>query len=282
MSVTDSETLSVTIAPPAISENGGGALGTVTRSNTNISSALTVTLSSSDTTGATVPASVTIPANQASATFIVDAVNDALLDGVQTVIVTAVAAGYLDGSAAVNVTDDEQPFLLLSVSPSTFSENGGTATGTVTRTNANLSADLVVALSSSDNPTNGETTEASVPATVTIPAGQASVTFPVTALDDTLLDGTQSVFVLASAAGFFRGFVPGQRDRLRDRQSERDAGHDFGKRGHGHGHGHPQQHGQQRRPDGDFVQQRHHRGHRAGECDDCREPGVGHLYRLGG
>lgn len=64
--VTDLETLSVTINFTSISESGGLATGTVTRSNTDNSSALVVNLVSNDTSEATVPATVTIPANQAS------------------------------------------------------------------------------------------------------------------------------------------------------------------------------------------------------------------------
>ena len=72
---------------------------------------------------------------------------------------------------------------------------GRRTTATVTRT-TDLSGDLVVALSVDD------ATEASVPATVTIPAGQASATFNIDAVDDVFFDGTQIVSVLATAAGY--------------------------------------------------------------------------------
>ncbi|MGB7344174.1 MAG: amidohydrolase family protein [Pirellulaceae bacterium] len=55
--------------------------------------------------------------------------------------------------------------------------------------------DLLVSLSSSD------TSEATVPATVTIPDGQTSVTFRVSAVDDVQLDATQNVTIKATAAG---------------------------------------------------------------------------------
>lgn len=63
-------------------------------------------------------------------------------------------------------------------------------TGTLTVASAPFSA-LTVALTSSD------LTEVTVPATVTIPAGQTSITFPVTIVDDTEIDGTQSVTITA-------------------------------------------------------------------------------------
>ena len=66
-----------------------------------------VALSRSDTSEASLPISVVIPANQASATFTITAVDDTLLDGSQSVTITAAAAGYVSGSAGVSVTDYE-------------------------------------------------------------------------------------------------------------------------------------------------------------------------------
>ena len=192
--VTDYETLAVTISPATIGENGETATGHVTRSNTNIVSALTVTLSSSDTSEAIVPAVVTIPAGKATGTFTVTAVDDALFDGTQTVTITATSTGYVGGSGTVDVTDVET--LAVTISPAAISESGGTATGTVTRSNTDDGTALTVTLTSND------TSEATVPTTITVPAGQASATFIVTAVDDSLGDGTQHVVVTASAAGF--------------------------------------------------------------------------------
>ncbi|WZI66393.1 MAG: ExeM/NucH family extracellular endonuclease [Gloeotrichia echinulata IR180] len=89
------------------------------------------------------------------------------------------------------------PSLSLSISPNTFSEAAGTsvATGTVTRTGSTTS-DLIVTLVSND------TSEATVPTTVTIAAGQTSATFAVTAIDDAVVDGSQNVTITASATGF--------------------------------------------------------------------------------
>lgn len=105
--VTDYETLTLTISPPSVSERGGVATGTVTRSNTNISSSRTVRLTSSDTSEARVPSTVTIPANQASVTFSILAVDDLSVDGAQRVVITASSVGYVSGSADLLVTDNE-------------------------------------------------------------------------------------------------------------------------------------------------------------------------------
>lgn len=63
-----------------------------------------------------------------------------------------------------------------------------------------LTSDLIVTLTT-DN------TEISIPQTVTILAGQSYVDFPVYAVDDLLVDGTQTVYLTASAAGFLTGSV---------------------------------------------------------------------------
>jgi len=192
----DTTALTLNIAPLSISENGGSATGTITRNDADLSTALVVNLSSSDTTEATVPATVIILAGQSSVDFTITAVDDAVDDGTQVLSISATATGYVGYSAGLNVTDDDNPALTLSVSPVSISENGGSATGTITRNNADLSAALVVNLASSD------TTEATVPATVTILAGQSSVDFTIIAVDDAVDDGTQVLSISATATGY--------------------------------------------------------------------------------
>jgi len=88
------------------------------------------------------------------------------------------------------------PQLSLAASPSTFPENAPTpATGTVTIPTA-LGSDLLVTLAS------GDTSEAVVPATVTISAGHTSANFDITAVNDSLADGAQTFDLTASAAGY--------------------------------------------------------------------------------
>lgn len=186
-------TLSIT--PSTMPENGGAAVATVTRTVADNSSLLVVTLASSDATEATVPATVTILANQNSATFAVTAVDDAIRDATQNSTITASAAGMTSGSASVAVTDNEIDNITLSIVPGAISENAGAATGTVTRFVGSNLAPLVVNLSSND------TTEATVPASVTILAGQNSATFAVTGVNDALRDFNQAVVVTATATG---------------------------------------------------------------------------------
>ncbi len=103
-----SPSLAVSINPTSFAENAGSsaATGTVTVSQAPTTN-LTVTLSSLDQSELTVPATVTILANQTTATFAVAAVDDALTDGTQSVVINASASGYTQGSATVSVTDNE-------------------------------------------------------------------------------------------------------------------------------------------------------------------------------
>lgn len=195
LEVSDFELLSVAIDPASISENGGSATATVTRLDS--SGELVVTLASDGIDEATVPATVVIPGGELSAEFTVSAVDDAFVDGTQTVTITAEADGYEPTSANINVEDFEA--LLVTLSSSEIEENGGFVTATVRR--PGNSGDLVVDLASSD------TGEATVLPTVTIPNGLRSRTFLVRAVDDSELDGNQTVTVTASAAGYVAGSV---------------------------------------------------------------------------
>jgi predicted extracellular nuclease len=100
--------LSLSVSPTSFLEAAGNnaAIGTLTRTGST-ASALTVTLASSDTSEATVPTTVEIPAGESSITFDIAAVDDAIADGSQTVTFTASASGFTNGTTTVTVTDDE-------------------------------------------------------------------------------------------------------------------------------------------------------------------------------
>lgn len=112
----DTEILSVSVSPSTFSESATNpaATGTVTRTG-DTSSALTVNLASSDTSEATVPATVEIPAGEASTTFDVTAVDDSIPDGDVLVTITASALSYSQGSFQITVQDDgDLPLVVIS------------------------------------------------------------------------------------------------------------------------------------------------------------------------
>ncbi len=191
-------TLQLTLANPTVLKNSGTAAtnATVTR-NGNLTQPLAVTISDGNTAVTSAPATITIPANQSSATFTIGTIDDGLVDGNQTVTLAVSANGFSAGSNTLSVQETDRPTLALSVENSTFSETdgGSAAIATVTRNTA-TTAPLVVSLLS-DN-----VYKVTVPATITIPAGATSVTFPLSAVNDGLIDGPTNVAISAAASGF--------------------------------------------------------------------------------
>ena len=189
--------LTVTTSVSSFAENAGVAAATLTVTRTGPTAAdQIVTLTSSDSTKATVPATVTILAGSTSATVTIAAVDNTTVDGAKSVTFTATATGFANATAVVTVTDNETA-LSLSSSPATFSEAAGAtaSTLTVTRTGSTTAAQVVTLISSN-------TAKATVPATVTIPAGSTSATVTIAAVDNTTADGNFTVTITASATGF--------------------------------------------------------------------------------
>ncbi len=194
--------LTVSIDSSSISESGGSSTATVTR-NDGTNGNLTVNLTSSDTGEATVPATVVIPDGSDSATFTVTGVDDVAVDGTQTVTITATATSYADGTDTLDVTDDDVGSLTVDVLASAISENAGNGatTATITRTgDTTESLDLIL--------TSHDTSEMTVQPTVTIPVGQLSVTVNLNAVDDSYLDGTQTVSISAVATTYNPDITP--------------------------------------------------------------------------
>jgi len=142
---------------------------------------------------------VTIPEGQQEASFNVIANDNTINDGDITALLEAsTKCSVAVLRAPIVVRDDDVPTLALNIALAAGQKlivegmpaNG--LTGTIQRS-GNLANALIVTLRSWD------TTELSVPATVTIPAGRASATFTPRVVDDTILDGPQRVTVTASA-----------------------------------------------------------------------------------
>ncbi len=196
--------VAITIPAPSISEAAGpnATLGTVTRDRLS-PRPLTVRLTSSNPNAAAVPASVVIPGGQLSVSFPVAAVNNANVDGDRLVKLEGLVLGSLTGEpitatlpAEILVTDDDGPALTLVLGKSLVGEGlNPAASGTVSR-NTGTNGALLVSLTSSD------TNELTVPASVSIPNGAASVTFPLVSIADGVNDGNRTVTLTATASGF--------------------------------------------------------------------------------
>jgi 6-phosphogluconolactonase (cycloisomerase 2 family) len=180
----------VAIDQSSISELDGTSTATVTRDVTNGDVIITLAASGDEVTP--VPATVTIKDGETSASFRVDAVDDSLLDGTQADSITASASGYNSGSDNIEVTDYEE--LALTFDEHEIPEYLGTATATVTRTDSGEKLEVTLV--------NGDDTEVSIPATLTLEINELTGTFEIEAIHDREKDGTQQVTLTAKASGY--------------------------------------------------------------------------------
>src|SRR5262249_34735759 len=142
-----------------------------------LSTNLTVTLSSGDTTEITVPLNVTILAGSTNAAFDITVVDDNELDGTQNPTITATAPGFSSPTATMAINDNESAVLRVVIPPNAV-EGQGSTQATV-QVSAPSTVNVAVNLSSSD------TNQLRVPPTVTLLSGQTSAVFTVTIVDDT-------------------------------------------------------------------------------------------------
>lgn len=215
MTVADNETATLTVDLPDGASEGDGVLsgaGTVTCWSAGFSlsaqpkgwtptaptSNVVVELNSEDTTEVIVPATVTIPAGRTSVTFNVRIVDDVEIDGTGSATITARVANWTDGSKTMDVFDNEHLDLIVTLPAGAWESDGVLTGAAAVSISGTLPTDLVVSLGSDDS-------ELNVPATATIPAGDTSVHFDLTVVDDSDSDGVQTATVSATAAGFNDG-----------------------------------------------------------------------------
>ena len=115
--VEDNESLDLVVSLPAAMLEGQGTATGQVRLAGSLASMLEVTLTNGAPTQLAVPGTVTIPAGQVVGSFTATPVDDALVDGAQSVQITASSAGFVDGSAVVLVYDNETPALATSPFP---------------------------------------------------------------------------------------------------------------------------------------------------------------------
>lgn len=139
---------------------------------------------------------VTIPEGVAKTTVSFNAVDDLFVEGSETVVVTLEtnSAYFLDdpNSATITVGDDDPPIINIASTDNLGQENtSNTARFTITRI-GNLNANLLVTYTLTGTASNG-LDYTLLPGTILIPAGQATATITVTPLNDSLVEGTETV-----------------------------------------------------------------------------------------
>jgi uncharacterized repeat protein (TIGR03803 family) len=164
VTITTASISSVTLSPTSVA-GGNPSTGTVTLGGTAPSGGITVNLSSS-TASAKVPSSVTINGGATSATFTV------MTTGVASqVSATITASAPSAGSAKGTLTITPAILSVLGLNPTSVA-GGNTSTGTIVLSGQAPSGGLAISVSSSS-------ADATVPSTVTVPAGSSTTIFMV-------------------------------------------------------------------------------------------------------
>ncbi len=87
--------------------------------------------------------------------------------------------------------------------PAGANENAGVLTG-----QGKISLPRATGGTVTVNLSSSDTTEVTVPASVTVAAGQSNATFDITVVNDAILDGTQTATITASASGYLSATAP--------------------------------------------------------------------------
>jgi hypothetical protein len=194
VSVTGVPTARVRVTlPSAVREGDAPITGSVILPAAASSDTLVALISSSPFV-LEVPSSVTVPAGQTTASFTATPLNNALLTGPIDVEITASAPGQIAGNASIRILDEEAATLALAI-PSPVGE-AGASVGATLSISPPAATTVNVALTSSLPEL------VSAPATVQIPPGAGNVTIPLTLLNNSRLNGSQSVTLTASVPGW--------------------------------------------------------------------------------
>jgi VCBS repeat-containing protein len=194
--------------PDGVCSEPGTDTGSFKISRTgSLSAALTVNyvMSGSASNGSdyqTLSGSVAIAAGASSATLMVTPINDLNIEGFESVTLTLSAStAYQLGSAksaTVKLYDDELPVVNLGLSDNSISETGpNNGVFTITRS-GNTSASLTVKYAIAGTAGNGIDYSA-LSGSVTIAAGSTSAVVVVAPVNDTLIEGSETVKISISS-----------------------------------------------------------------------------------
>ncbi|MCW1923453.1 hypothetical protein OKA05_12890 [Luteolibacter arcticus] len=189
----DVDQRSIVELPGPVNEGGGTYTGYVVLLFA-ADAPLTLALSATPGSPLIVPPSVTIPAGATFTSFQYSIEDDSSVTLTRTASVTASSPGITATAGNVTVIDDEVPVVSLTL-PASLKE------GELPSDNATLSfspaPSIALTLGLSSTP-SGELT---LPATLTVPAGQSQLTFTARANNDTAIDGDIPVVATATAPG---------------------------------------------------------------------------------
>jgi uncharacterized repeat protein (TIGR01451 family) len=206
ISVTDNDTATVTIANTTNGAEASPANGAMTITQSKVSTTDTViayTVTGTASSGADYTAlsgTVTILAGQTTATITIPVLDDAIVEGNETVIVTmnsltgtaGVALGVAATRTATNTIADNDT-ATLTLANTTNGNETGPVSGVMTITQSAVSSvATVISYSAGGTATSGSDYTA-LSGTVTIAAGQTTATITIPVINDVAVEGNESV-----------------------------------------------------------------------------------------
>lgn len=215
--ITDAgDTPMVSLTGPNLAQVSEGAPANFTLHLTNPSSVdtvVTVNLYSSPTDSATASAdyaagsyTVTIPAGQITADFVVNTVSDNLFEGSETFSAAITAANSANGVVSVDdhsVTTTILDVVTVSLRADTVQTSEGTPTSFTVSLSQPATAATTVTINVASGPTDTATAGADYSAgsyTVEIPAGQTSASFTVATAQDDIVESAETFSAVISSA----------------------------------------------------------------------------------
>ena len=202
ITITDDDELALTVelSAAAIAEAGGTSTVTVKTDDVTFADDQTITLvlggTATETDDYTVTKELTLDAGESSVTATVTAVQDTYDDDGETIEIKARhGVSTESGVQRITITDDDELALTVELSDAAIVEAGGTSTVTVKTDDVTFADDQTITLVLGGTAT--ETDDYTVTKELTLDAGESSVTTTVTAVQDTLAEGTESIEVSA-------------------------------------------------------------------------------------
>jgi hypothetical protein len=195
--VLDAEALRISASLLRFSETAGGGISvlTISRSNTDISEPILVTLSSDDVSEVTVPPVVTIPAGQQNVLIGVTAKDDNLFDGTQIVHVTATSPKYKSAVVQFLVDDVQRLQIILQANFSLVEDDASLRHGHVTIALRSIAPEGGMNVDLEAEPLN----TLALPSTVVVPEGHSQVTIPISLPPNLTRDGRRTARLKAKA-----------------------------------------------------------------------------------
>ncbi len=178
--------------PSPVSEGTGPHTGYVLLSATT-SSDLTLNLTASPAGQLVLPASVTVPAGQSSASFQFSVADDANVNLTRTVSVSANASGVTANSATVTIYDDDAPQMSITLPPHILEGTSWSSNSAILTLDRPATQSFTVTFTA--NPPLLSTS------TTYVTAGQTQVGISVFAVNDNAITGNRAVTLTATSPG---------------------------------------------------------------------------------